>query len=97
MESESPELREQNTSSTPSPIASESQVQQISNPKKPLLKFVNKTTKNKKKNSGVVKNGCPHYATMCFREATLECRIIFYLYSGMGLRVVHVGLIKGWR
>ena len=62
MESESPELREQNTSSTPSPIASQSQVQQISNPKKPLLKFVNKITKNKKKNSG----GCEEWmCTLC--------------------------------
>ena len=54
-------MREKNTSSTPSPIASESQVQQISNPKKPL-KFVNKITKNKKNNSG----GCEEWmCTLC--------------------------------
>ena len=52
MESESAELSEQNTSSTPSPNASQSQVQELSNPKKPLLKFVNKITKEKTKNMG---------------------------------------------
>ena len=52
MEIDSAELREKNTSSTPTPNASQSLVQQISNPKKPLLKFVNKITKEKKRNMG---------------------------------------------
>lgn len=75
MESESPDLREQNTSSTQSPIASESQVQQISNPKKPLLKSVNKITKNKKKNSG----GCEEWM----------CTLCNHVFQGSYTRVWH--------
>ena len=83
MESESAELREQNISSTPSPNASQSQVQELSNPKKPLLKFVNKITKNKKKNSG----GCEEWmCTLCnhvFQGS--YTRVWHHLYTGKGL------------
>ena len=97
IESESAELREQNTSSTPSPNASQSQVQEISNPKKLLLKFVNKITKNKKKNSG----GCEEWmCTLCNHvfQGTYT-RVWHHLLSllGDGVKGCHVGLKEGWR
>ena len=52
METGSPQSRGQDTSSTPIPISSQNQVQQSTNSKKPLLMYVKKITKNKKKNSG---------------------------------------------
>ena len=88
---------EQDTSSTPHPNASQSEVQQISNPKKPLLKFVNKITKNKKKNGG----GCEEWmCTLCNHvfQGTYT-RVWHHLLSllGDGVKGCHVGLKEGWR
>lgn len=66
-------------SSTPSPSSSpsptEDQVHQSTNPKKPLLKFETKITKNKKKNSG----GCEEWM----------CTLCNHVFKGSYTRVWH--------
>jgi hypothetical protein len=62
METGSSQSRGQDTNFTSIPISSQNQVQQNTNSKKPLLMYVKKITKNKKKNSG----GCEEWmCTLC--------------------------------
>ena len=75
METGSPQSRGEDKISTPIPISSQNQVQQSTNSKKPLLMYVKKITKNKKKNSG----GCEEWM----------CTLCNHVFKGSYTRVWH--------